>query len=184
MLQRVRVGPAVFLARDDPYGSITGIPSDLPPHPTSTASALVAAYAQEVQTCGQAVNDALQQLIPAYLAYADIDPSRSNVTISDPGLLSYATTAPLYEQATQDCTFARISLGNLEESEISSATTQSSDASSPTTVQATSAGHPALSATSLGSTATTTPKTGGALGHLYQPNIFITSLLALIVWFQ
>ncbi|KAJ7935309.1 hypothetical protein B0H13DRAFT_1854533 [Mycena leptocephala] len=193
--------PANKVARSDPYASITTSIAGLP-HPTSTASAVVAAYEQAVENCGADVDSALQQLIPDYYSENDIPPTE-NVNISnpgelvasyDPGFVQWASTQPLYDNAGRVCQQAEISLDDAIQSNGASATSNSvtsatsnsvtsatSDSTTSPTVTAPNGGA-SVTASSSGSAGPATTSTGGAIDHRSQPILFITGVIGLLSW--
>ncbi|KAJ7125334.1 hypothetical protein C8R44DRAFT_734597 [Mycena epipterygia] len=96
-----RTPDAVLHARDDPSQTISlALPS-----PTSTSSAVVAAYSTYSQKCGAVLNTAAQAALKTYENVTDT----SGVSITDPKFTSWASTQfPAYMQATQDCQNAQL----------------------------------------------------------------------------
>ncbi|KAJ7099386.1 hypothetical protein B0H15DRAFT_944796 [Mycena belliarum] len=169
---------AVLRARDDPYAtisSLTGVP-----RPKSTASAIVNAYAQAVQSCGPKVDAALESMIPMYGDATGVDVSE--ITITDPQFRQWAEQQPTVETANLFCEEAENALFAAED-------TAHSSAPHTTTSGITGSGSSPPGDSGASRTGTSTRVTSpapsashnGAIEHGYQPLIVATGLVLMFV---
>ncbi|KAJ7133756.1 hypothetical protein C8R43DRAFT_1110473 [Mycena crocata] len=175
--------PAKIIARDDPYASVTTTIPGLA-RPTSTASAVVKAYATVAKACGPDVDAAFQAVFPNYWVVAGFS-GPDSVNITDPGFRSWANTQPLVSTANADCSISR---NNLAVAEFNDNSPASPTATSVSVTHADSDSPTESSAAPTGTAGA--PSSGSATGSSTndaisgRPTFFVVNLLwgLAVIW--
>ncbi|KAJ7736852.1 hypothetical protein B0H16DRAFT_1891812 [Mycena metata] len=182
--------PSSVVVRDDsnPYASMTvSVPGIY--QPTSTNSAVVAAYAQTVQACGPDEDAALQKLLASGDYQSETGDTRDNITITDTAFNAWAVQQPTFSTVSLRCEGDEDNLGavavSVKQASESLAAQSSASGSVTTTGQSPSrapSGTSTLTESAAASNATKSGLAGGGVVQRAQPVALIVSAAGSLAW--